>query len=119
MLYGLVPLLGIFSAAGVGSQLRAGMTMRTLAERFRDFGGINIVFTVVGMVATVVYIKLVKRSLGATHAGHTRGLMLYLVRHAKAGSSHDFTGDDRLRPLSPAGRRQAKALADRCSSQLG
>ena len=37
--------------------------------------------------------------------------MLYLVRHAKAGSRHDFHGDDRLRPLSPNGRRQADALA--------
>ena len=39
--------------------------------------------------------------------------MLYLVRHAKAGSRHDFSGDDRLRPLSPAGRRQADLLAVR------
>lgn len=39
--------------------------------------------------------------------------MLYLVRHAKAGSRHDFSGDDRLRPLSTTGRRQAKALAAR------
>lgn len=39
--------------------------------------------------------------------------MLYLVRHAKAGSRHDFTGDDRLRPLSPSGRRQADLLAIR------
>ncbi|MEY2582877.1 MAG: 8-oxo-dGTP diphosphatase [Ilumatobacteraceae bacterium] len=39
--------------------------------------------------------------------------MLYLVRHAKAGSRRDFSGDDRLRPLSPAGRKQAKALAPR------
>jgi len=37
--------------------------------------------------------------------------MLYLVRHAKAGSRHDFRGNDRLRPLSPAGHRQAEALA--------
>jgi len=37
--------------------------------------------------------------------------MLYLVRHAKAGSRHDFAGDDRLRPLSENGRRQAQALA--------
>jgi broad specificity phosphatase PhoE len=36
--------------------------------------------------------------------------MLYLVRHAKAGSRRDFSGNDRLRPLSPNGRRQAKAL---------
>ena len=39
--------------------------------------------------------------------------MLYLVRHAKAGSRHDFTGDDRLRPLSASGRRQADLLAIR------
>jgi 8-oxo-dGTP diphosphatase len=39
--------------------------------------------------------------------------VLYLVRHAKAGSRRDFSGDDRLRPLSPAGRRQAKALVPR------
>ena len=49
--------------------------------------------------------------LVATHAGHPRGLMLYLVRHAKAGSRHDFHGNDRLRPLSKAGHRQAEALA--------
>lgn len=39
--------------------------------------------------------------------------MLYLVRHAKAGSRHEFKGDDRLRPLSGTGRRQAKAIATR------
>lgn len=39
--------------------------------------------------------------------------MLYLVRHAKAGSRHEFKGDDRLRPLSGTGRHQAKALAKR------
>jgi 8-oxo-dGTP diphosphatase len=39
--------------------------------------------------------------------------MLYLVRHAKAGSRHNFTGNDRLRPLSANGRRQAEALAPR------
>jgi broad specificity phosphatase PhoE len=37
--------------------------------------------------------------------------MLYFVRHAKAGSRHDFKGDDRLRPLSPNGKHQAAALA--------
>lgn len=40
-------------------------------------------------------------------------MTLYLVRHAKAGSRSDWVGDDRLRPLSPAGRRQADALARR------
>jgi 8-oxo-dGTP diphosphatase len=35
---------------------------------------------------------------------------LYLVRHAKAGSRNAWTGDDRLRPLSKPGRRQAEGL---------
>jgi 8-oxo-dGTP diphosphatase len=35
---------------------------------------------------------------------------LYLIRHAKAGSRERWTGDDRLRPLSKRGRRQAEAL---------
>jgi 8-oxo-dGTP diphosphatase len=38
--------------------------------------------------------------------------MLFLVRHAKAGARHDWVGDDRVRPLSKAGRRQADALVD-------
>jgi 8-oxo-dGTP diphosphatase len=39
--------------------------------------------------------------------------VLYLVRHAKAGSRHNFVGDDKLRPLSPPGRRQAEAIGER------
>lgn len=39
--------------------------------------------------------------------------MLYLVRHAKAGSRSGWVGDDQLRPLSNKGRRQAVHLADR------
>lgn len=35
---------------------------------------------------------------------------LLLVRHGKAGNRADWTGDDDLRPLSDAGRRQAQAL---------
>jgi 8-oxo-dGTP diphosphatase len=44
--------------------------------------------------------------------------VLYLVRHAKAGSRHDFKGNDRLRPLSSAGRRQADGLAARLTPLL-
>jgi 8-oxo-(d)GTP phosphatase len=33
-----------------------------------------------------------------------------LVRHAKAGKRAEWTGEDDLRPLSPAGHRQAEAL---------
>lgn len=39
-------------------------------------------------------------------------MKLYLVRHAKAGDRSQWTGDDRLRPLSRAGQRQAAALID-------
>ena len=39
--------------------------------------------------------------------------MLYLVRHAKAGSRSEWVGDDRLRPLSGKGRTQSDALAER------
>jgi phosphohistidine phosphatase SixA len=35
---------------------------------------------------------------------------VYLVRHAKAGDRAAWTEDDRLRPLSKKGRRQAEAL---------
>ncbi|HEV8564978.1 MAG TPA: phosphoglycerate mutase family protein [Actinomycetota bacterium] len=35
---------------------------------------------------------------------------LYLVRHAKAGKREASTDDDRLRPLSKSGRRQAEGL---------
>ena len=36
----------------------------------------------------------------------------YVVRHAKAGDRADWAGDDRLRPLTRSGDRQAEALAD-------
>lgn len=39
-------------------------------------------------------------------------MTVYLVRHAKAGNREKWTGPDDLRPLSKAGRRQARALAD-------
>lgn len=39
--------------------------------------------------------------------------MLYFVRHAKAGSRSTWADDDRLRPLTPAGVAQSRALAER------
>jgi phosphohistidine phosphatase SixA len=36
---------------------------------------------------------------------------IYLVRHAKAGDRAEWEGDDRLRPLTKSGRRQAEELA--------
>jgi 8-oxo-dGTP diphosphatase len=42
---------------------------------------------------------------------------VYLVRHAHAGSRAAWTGDDSLRPLSPKGNRQAKALVERLDKE--
>jgi phosphohistidine phosphatase SixA len=36
----------------------------------------------------------------------------YVVRHAKAGSRSHWTGDDRQRPLSKKGQKQADALVE-------
>lgn len=40
----------------------------------------------------------------------TRGSLVLLVRHAKAGDRARWTGDDRVRPLEERGRRQARAM---------
>jgi 8-oxo-dGTP diphosphatase len=39
-------------------------------------------------------------------------MTLYLVRHAKAGDRNAWSDDDRLRPLSGRGRRQAQNLVE-------
>ncbi len=39
-------------------------------------------------------------------------MTVHLVRHAKAGSRRNWSGDDRLRPLSKPGHRQAAGLVD-------
>jgi 8-oxo-dGTP diphosphatase len=41
----------------------------------------------------------------------------FLVRHAKAGSRRDWSGDDRLRPLSKSGWRQAEAIGERVATE--
>jgi 8-oxo-dGTP diphosphatase len=43
--------------------------------------------------------------------------MLYLVRHAKARSRREWKDDDRLRPLTSTGRRQAKAIATKMAGR--
>ena len=40
-------------------------------------------------------------------------LAIYLVRHAKAASRREWTGDDRDRPLTESGTAQANALVER------
>ena len=44
-------------------------------------------------------------------------MTVYLVRHAKAGSRKAWTSDDELRPLSKAGKAQARALAKRLAGE--
>ncbi|MCU1498870.1 MAG: hypothetical protein JWM47_2823 [Acidimicrobiales bacterium] len=39
-------------------------------------------------------------------------MLIHLIRHAHAGSRKHWHGDDRLRPLSHRGERQAAAVAD-------
>ena len=39
-------------------------------------------------------------------------MTLYIVRHAEAGERAAWTGDDRRRPLTATGRRQAEVLAE-------
>ena len=39
-------------------------------------------------------------------------MTIYLVRHAQAGTRHDWSGDDISRPLTREGRRQAADLVE-------
>ncbi len=71
VLYGLVPLFGFFSAAGLAAEVRSGMTIRTLAQRLRDYVGVNIALSLVAVAATIVYIQLV-RQLSSRHMQSTR-----------------------------------------------
>ena len=48
-----------------------------------------------------------------------RPMSIFVVRHAKAGSRDSWDGDDLLRPLTKAGRRQAEAVADRLVAEDG
>jgi 8-oxo-dGTP diphosphatase len=41
---------------------------------------------------------------------------LLLIRHARAGDSSEWEGDDRKRPLDKRGRRQAEALVEALAS---
>ena len=44
-------------------------------------------------------------------------MIVYLVRHARAGSRKDWVGDDRLRPLDERGVRQAEALVSQLADR--
>ncbi|HEX3604333.1 MAG TPA: phosphoglycerate mutase family protein [Candidatus Dormibacteraeota bacterium] len=42
---------------------------------------------------------------------------ILLIRHAKAGVREDWVGDDRLRPLTKSGLRQAEALVQQLAEE--
>ena len=44
-------------------------------------------------------------------------MIVYLVRHARAGKRSEWKGDDRLRPLDERGVRQAQGLVDRLAGR--
>ena len=44
-------------------------------------------------------------------------MSIFVVRHAKAGSRHNWDGDDTERPLSKSGRAQAAALTERLAKE--
>lgn len=52
------------------------------------------------------------RSTSKRRASEGSIIAVYVVRHAKAGDRGDWEGDDRQRPLTKSGMRQADALAD-------
>ena len=59
VLYGLIGSIGTLSSFSLLQDVRAGETIRARAERFRDAAASGIVFTLIAMVTTVVYIRLV------------------------------------------------------------
>ena len=44
-------------------------------------------------------------------------MIVYLVRHARAGKRGEWEGDDRLRPLDERGVRQAQGLVEQLSGR--
>jgi 8-oxo-(d)GTP phosphatase len=44
-------------------------------------------------------------------------MSLVLIRHAMAGDSEQWLGDDRVRPVDERGRRQSQALVDALADQ--
>ena len=72
VMYGLLPLVGIFTAAGVVTQFTAGdADVRDLAEQYDRFAAINLVMGVIAIGTTAVYLMLV-RQLSARHMRATR-----------------------------------------------
>jgi hypothetical protein len=67
VLYGLVPLVGLFSSAGLIAQFRNGnANAQDLADRLDKYIALDIGLAVVGVISAVVYLVLV-RQLSARH----------------------------------------------------
>lgn len=71
VLYGLIATVGSLVNLGNIQDIRSGETIRRRAERLNDAIAASVVFTLIGMVATVVYILLV-RQLSQRHMQATR-----------------------------------------------
>jgi hypothetical protein len=72
VLYGLVPILSFSSNANFINDVRSDtITTRELARRYRDYAPSSVVYAVIAMAATVVYLQLV-RGLTSRHMQATR-----------------------------------------------
>ncbi len=71
VLYGLLPILSISSNAQFINEISSDTTTLERAKRYHDYAGSAVVFAVLGIVATVVYLQLV-RQLAARHMQSTR-----------------------------------------------
>ena len=71
VLYGLVPILAIGSSAQLINALGSDTTTLDRAKRYHDYAGSAVVFAVLSIVATIVYLQLV-RALSARHMQSTR-----------------------------------------------
>lgn len=71
VLYGLVPLLGFVTSAGIISQFKADNNVESVAEQFDKYATLNIALAIVGIGTTAVYLTLV-RQLSTRHMQATR-----------------------------------------------
>jgi hypothetical protein len=72
VLYGLVPILSFSSNVQFINEVRSDtITTRELAQSYRDYAATSVVYAVIAMAATVVYLMLV-RDLSSRHMQATR-----------------------------------------------
>lgn len=64
-----------------------------------------------------VHIGVPRRRYGQSVISTVSSVLVYLIRHAHAGSRTQWRGEDDQRPLSAKGRRQAAHLAERLKGE--